>query len=198
MRRSSSIRAIALYVAGSSARRLRSSSSHFNCQTPRRLASGANRSSTSRAVCARNVASPDISERSACVRSASLMSTTRMSSTIASSILRRFSACAARSSLSPESVVARMPPMRAAPATSVATSAPNCASTSSASKVPATGNPSSSALRMESASSLRPPRIVAVPSARSSAGSPSAIAASPVCARAYSNAAANAARSSAE
>ena len=39
-----------------------------------------------------------------------------MSSTIASSILRRFSACAARSALSPVSAIARMSPIRATPA----------------------------------------------------------------------------------
>jgi len=122
------------------------------------------------------------------VRSASLIRTTRMSSTIASSILRRFSACAARSCLSLASEVARIDPMRATPATSVATSAPNCTSTASASKLPAMGSPSSSAARIESGSSFSAARIVAVPTARSSAPSPSAVAASSLRSCAYANA----------
>ena len=49
MRFSSSSRAISLYVSGSRKRNDKSSSSHFICQMPRRLANGAKTCSASRA-----------------------------------------------------------------------------------------------------------------------------------------------------
>ena len=167
------MRAICLYVAGSSARNERSSSSHLSCHTPRRLASGANRSSVSRAARSRIALSALITKRKACVRSASLINTTRTSSTIASSILRRFSACAARSALSAPSGIARISPMRATPMTSCAISEPKRAENASLSNPSQCGAPMSTAARTDAASSLSPATMAAVPSARSSQGDPS-------------------------
>ena len=70
----------------------RSSSSHLNCQMPRRLASGAKISSVSWAMRWRLAAGRCASVRMLCRRSASLMSIMRTSSPIARNVLRMVSA----------------------------------------------------------------------------------------------------------
>ena len=118
-------------------------------------------------------------KRSACVRSASLISTTRMSPTIASSILRRFSACASRESLS-HAFLRRADRTHARDANDEfgdlrATRVLN----DSASNPGQYGAPCNTDARTEMASSFNPATIAAVPSARSSQGSPSPVQRSP-------------------
>ena len=178
----------------------RSSSSHFNCQTPSRLASGAKRSSTSRAVRVRRSAASPRHERAQRLRALGeldqhhahvldhrqqhLAQVLRLQGPLGlvDGIRGRADFAHARNARRPRSPHRRR----------------NVRSTSSASNAPATGRPRSSALRTESASSCRPPRIVAVPSARSSAGFAIGHDRDVACSRAKSNAAANVARSSGE
>src|SRR6185312_14058512 len=171
------------YTSGSSARSARSSSSHLSCHTPRRLASGAKRSTTSCAARRSAAPSPPIAWRNAAVRSASLMSTTRMSSTIDKSILRRFSACASRSAPVPCAGVARMSSIRATPPTSAATSSPKRAASVAVSVRRACASGSTSAACSVAGSSLSGARTAAIATPRAGIGAPSARTASPAASR---------------
>ena len=162
--------------SGSSARSDRSSSSHFSCQTPSRLASGAKRSSTSRAVRSRRPgprrrghqeaqrlrALGELDQHDADVldhREQHLAQALRLRRALVGAARRRQRADFVhprdagdqRARRRRRSVRRRRRRRRR----------------------PAAGSPISSAARTVAASSFSPARIVAVPIARSSSGSPS-------------------------
>jgi hypothetical protein len=156
-------------------RKARSSSSHFSCHKPSRLARGASTSRLSSQIAADGADLFNACQRSVCRREDRRRITTRMSSAMASSIRRRVSSC---SPSLPLPVAARTLGRCSSrslsawrmPSTRVATSAPNrCRTASSEIAAPA---PKSAAAMQVGSSAWTSCKIASVPLAWPSTASP--------------------------